>query len=54
MNFPFTKGTPKQQLVMREFKKMAVNVRFMIKHYFPTKPAPMEKDMLLSNIIICI
>jgi hypothetical protein len=26
MNFPFSKGTPKQQLVMREFKKLAVNV----------------------------
>ena len=40
MNFPFAKGTPKQQLVMREFKKMAVNVHFMLKHCFPMKPAP--------------
>ena len=43
MNFPFAKGTPKHQLVMREFKKMAVNVRFMFKHCFPTKPAPIGK-----------
>ena len=43
MNFPFAKGTPKQQLVMREFKKMAVNFRFMLKHCFPMKPAPVGK-----------
>ncbi len=43
MNFPFAKGTPKQQLIMREFKEMAVNVRFMLKHCFPTKPAPIGK-----------
>ena len=40
MTFPFGKGAPKQQLVMGEFKKMAVNVRFMLKHCFPTKPPP--------------
>ena len=40
MNFPFAKGTPKQRLVMREFKKMAVNVCFMLKHCFPTRKPP--------------
>lgn len=39
MNSPFAKGTPKQQLVMREFKKMVMNVCFMLKHFFPTKLA---------------
>jgi hypothetical protein len=43
MNFPLPKGTPKQQLVMREFKKMAINVRFIMKHCFPLKPAPSGK-----------
>ena len=43
MNFPFAKGTPKQQLVMREFKKMAVNVCFMLKHCFPKKSPPVGK-----------
>ena len=43
MNFPFAKGTPKQQLIMKEFKKMAVNVHFMLKHCFPMKPAPVGK-----------
>ena len=28
---------------MREFKKMAVNMRFMLKYCFPTKPAPIGK-----------
>ena len=40
MNFPLPKGTPKQQLVMREFKKMAVNVCFIMKHCFPTRKPP--------------
>ena len=43
MNFPLAKGIPKQQMVMREFKKMAVNVCFMLKHCFPMKPAPVGK-----------
>ena len=43
INFQFAKGTPKQQLVMREFKKMAVNICFMLKHCFPMKPAPVGK-----------
>jgi hypothetical protein len=43
MDFPFARGTPKQQLVMREFKKMAINVRFILKHCFPSKPAPNGK-----------
>ena len=34
MSFPVPKGTPKQMLVMREFKNMAVNVRFILKHCF--------------------
>ena len=55
MNFPFAKGTQKQQMVMREFKKMAVNVRFMLKHFFPAKPPPIEKKgMLQFKIIISI
>jgi hypothetical protein len=37
MNFTFTKGSAKQVLVMREFKKMAVNVGFILKHCFPAK-----------------
>ena len=40
MNFPFARGTQKQQLVMREFKKMAVSICFRLKHCFPMKPAP--------------
>jgi hypothetical protein len=43
IDFPFPKGTPKQQLVMREFKKMAINVRFILKHCFPAKPPPTGK-----------
>jgi hypothetical protein len=43
MTFPFSKGTPKQLLVMREFKKMAVNVCFILKHCFPKTPAPIGK-----------
>ena len=43
MNFLFSNGTPKQQLVMREFKKMAVTVRFGLKHCFPIKPALIGK-----------
>jgi hypothetical protein len=43
MGFPFPKGTPKQQLVMREFKKMAVNVSFILKHCFSSKPPPVGK-----------
>jgi hypothetical protein len=43
MDFPFARGTPKQQLVMKEFKKMAINVRFILKHCFPSKPAPNGK-----------
>ena len=43
MNFPLAKGIPKQQMVMREFKKMAVNVCFMLKHCFPMKPTPVRK-----------
>jgi hypothetical protein len=43
MNFPFAKGSPKQQLVMREFKKMAVNVRFVLKHCYPPKTIPSGK-----------
>ncbi len=40
MAFPVPKGTPKQMLVMREFKKMAVNVRFILKHCFPARVPP--------------
>jgi hypothetical protein len=43
MTFPLPKGTPKQQLVMREFKKMAVNVSFILKHCFSPKPPPVGK-----------
>jgi hypothetical protein len=43
MSVPFPKGSPKQQLVIREFKKMAVNVRFILKHCFPTKQPPSGK-----------
>ena len=44
MNFPLPKGTPKQQLVMRKFKKMAVNVHFVMKHCFPARLPPMGKS----------
>ena len=40
MSFPLAKGTPKQMLVMREFKKMAVNVRFVLEHCFPSRLPP--------------
>jgi hypothetical protein len=43
MSFPFPKGTPKQQLVMREFKKMVVNVSFILKHCFSARPSPVGK-----------
>ncbi len=43
MAFLFLKGTPMQQLVMREFKKMAVNVRFILKHCFPSRLPPTGK-----------
>jgi len=46
MSFPFPNGTPKQQLVMREFMKMAVNVHFIfiLKHGFPARLPQMEKS----------
>ena len=40
MNFIFTKGSAKQVLVMREFKKMAINVGFILKHCFPIEAPP--------------
>jgi hypothetical protein len=43
MSFPFAKGTPKQQIVMRELKKMTINVGFILKHCFPSKPTPTGK-----------
>jgi hypothetical protein len=43
MTFPFPKGTPKQHLVICEFKKTAVNLCFILKHYFPTKRPPPGK-----------
>lgn len=43
MTFPFPKGTSKQQLVMHEFKKMAVNVSFILKHCFSPRPPPIGK-----------
>jgi hypothetical protein len=46
MTFPVPKGTPKQMLVMREFKKMAVNVRFILKHCFPARVPPTGKGYL--------
>jgi hypothetical protein len=54
MTFPFTKGTPKQQLVMSDFKKMAVYIRFMLKHChcFQHSQHQVEKGMLQYSIII--
>ena len=43
MNYPLPGGTAKQQFVMTEFKKMAVNVPFMLKHCFTSRPAPVGK-----------
>jgi hypothetical protein len=43
MSFPFPKSSAKQQLVIHEFKKLAVNVRFILKHCFPTKQPPSGK-----------
>ena len=34
MNFIFRRGTPKQMLIMREFKKMDLNVYFAQRHCF--------------------
>ncbi len=38
------KGIPKQQLVMHEFKKMAVKVHFILKHCFPARIPPKGKS----------
>ena len=35
MHFDFSKGTPKQKLVLREIKKLALSVYFAKKHCFP-------------------
>ena len=43
MSFPFCKGSAEQQLVIREFKKMAANVCSILKHGFPTKQPPSGK-----------
>ena len=40
MHFDFAKGTPKQKLVLREIKKLALSVYFAKKHCFPSKPIP--------------
>ena len=40
MSFFFTKRSAIQVLVMREFKKMAINVGFILKHCFPIKAPP--------------
>jgi hypothetical protein len=45
MSFPLAKGTPKQMLVMREFKKMAVNVCFVLKHCFHQDFLPLERGI---------
>ena len=44
-------GTPKQQLVIREFKKMAVNVSFILKHCFSPRPLPVGRVMLQFRVI---
>ena len=40
VSFIFTKGSATQVLVMRAFKKMAINVGFILKHCFPIKAPP--------------
>ena len=40
MNFIFRRGTPKQMLIMREFKKMALNVYFTQRHCSPDHNVP--------------
>lgn len=37
MSFPFIIGLSNQQLVMRELKIIAVNVKFVLKHCFPER-----------------
>ena len=44
MCFIFRKGSPKQQLIMREFKKMILLVLFSKKHCFPHEEVPEGKD----------
>ena len=53
---PFAKGTLKQQWIMREFKKIMVNAKFILKHCFPTKPTPWQraKGTQQFNAIITI
>ena len=41
IDFSFAKGTPKHQLIMREFKKW-LSCRFILKHCFPSKPMPIR------------
>ena len=53
MSFPFPKGTPKQQLVMREFKKMVVNVSFILKHCFSARPPPVGKGYASVCMLCC-
>ena len=43
MCFIFRKGSPKQQLIMREFKKMILSVLFSKKHCFPQEEVPKGK-----------
>ena len=51
MTFVSRRSNPKQQLVMRELKKLALTVLFTKKHCFPTKPIPMGRGILPSRRI---
>jgi hypothetical protein len=54
MTFPFSKGTPKQQLVMREFKKWQLTFDLCWSIVFPQSQHRVEKGMLQYNIIMSI
>ena len=44
MSFPYIKGAPKQQIAMREFKKMKINVGFIKNLSFPPKYPSEDKE----------
>ncbi len=43
MQFDFTRATPKQNLILREFRKMSISVLFVKKHCFPMTDVPRKQ-----------
>ena len=54
MKFTFQKASLKQQLVLREFKNMAITLGFTLKQCFLKEDPPVGRDTLPSRLIIGI